>query len=153
MARAHRVCGRLPWMDEPAVKVKATRVGQGSAGPSSSEVVDLGRAKFWATLLDSRFSIAGIKFGIDPIIGLIPAIGDLLSFLSGTYIIYLAWKHQLGGLIIAKMLGNLLIDWLAGTIPLFGDVADVLIKANLRNLRLLEEAIHRKYQQQAGPDQ
>lgn len=102
---------------------------------------DLQRLDTLATWLDSRFTIPGtnIRFGIDFLIGLIPYAGDIIGFaLSGILMAFMA-KHGASGVLIGKMLGNILLDAIVGSIPLFGDIFDLQYKANRRNLKLLKE--------------
>lgn len=91
-------------------------------------------------LLDTSFRIPGTKtrFGIDFLIGLIPYAGDVLSFLfSGGLIVTMA-KHGVSGQVIGKMIWNVLLDTVVGSIPIFGDVFDLYFKANRRNFHLLK---------------
>lgn len=101
---------------------------------------DLRRARFLANWLDARFSIFGIRFGLEGIVGLIPFVGDTLGMLAGVYPIYLAYRHKLGRTVMIWMAINLLIEWLIGLVPVVGDAGDIWFKANLRNLKLLEVA-------------
>jgi hypothetical protein len=101
---------------------------------------DLARARWLANWLDAKFSLFGIRFGIEGIIGIIPVVGDTLGMLAGIYPIYVAYRHHLGKTVLIRMASNLLIEWLIGIIPWIGDVADIWYKANLRNLRLLEKS-------------
>ncbi len=92
-------------------------------------------------LLDSKFRIPGtnIRFGLDPIIGLIPYAGDVVTFaFSGLLVIMMA-RRGVSGMVVVKMLWNILIDTLVGAIPLLGDIFDFHFKANRRNYRLLKE--------------
>lgn len=114
------------------------------AGPVLDLRADLERARMMAKLLDSEFEFAGIRFGLDAIIGLLPVIGDTISTLAGTYPLYVARKHKLGRAVEVKMIANLAIDYVGGLIPIVGDVFDVAFKANLKNLDLLERAIEKK---------
>jgi hypothetical protein len=94
-----------------------------------------------ADFLDSRYRIPGtnIRFGVDFLIGLVPYAGDVVSFLlSGVLVIAMA-RQGASGKVVAKMLGNILLDATVGTIPILGDLFDLGYKANLRNLRLLQE--------------
>jgi hypothetical protein len=102
---------------------------------------DLRRARWLANWLDARFSLLGIRFGIEGIIGVIPVVGDTLGMLAGIYPIYVAYRHRLGRAIQLRMATNLLIEWLIGIIPGIGDAADIWYKANLRNLKILEKAV------------
>lgn len=92
-----------------------------------------------ANIMDSAFVIPGtdIRFGIDPILGLIPGIGDTLSVLASGYIYSCAkqagvpWRQRM------RMLGNICLDWLVGLVPLIGDLFDVSFKANSRNIAII----------------
>lgn len=127
-------------MNEPT-RVKTHRVNPliGPTPPRTLEQ-DLAVARIVAQAMDSQFQLGPIKFGLDALVGLVPVAGDLVSFAVGTYPVYLARKHGLGKLVIARMLANLGIDFIAGSVPLVGDAIDVFVKANLKNLKLLEEA-------------
>ena len=102
---------------------------------------DLRRARFLANWLDARFSLFGIRFGLEGIVGVIPIVGDTLGMLAGVYPIYVAHRHRLGWAVELRMAINLLIEWWIGVIPVIGDAADIWFKANLRNLKLLERAM------------
>src|SRR4051812_48693363 len=95
-------------------------------------------ANHLATLLDNAFELPGTKYriGLDPLLGLIPIIGDLLSMLIGSYIVVLAARLGVPRPVIWRMLVNLGIDTVIGSIPLIGDVLDVMWKANAKNARL-----------------
>jgi hypothetical protein len=101
---------------------------------------DMARARRLAKLLDAQFSIAGIKFGFDAIVGLVPAVGDTIALLAGLYPIHVARKHDLGPEVERRMIVNLAIDYFGGIIPIIGDLFDVSFKANLKNVALLEKA-------------
>jgi len=111
--------------------------------PAPDLETDLRRARWLANWLDAKFSFMGIRFGIEGIIGLLPIAGDTLGMLAGIYPIFIAYRHRLGRGVQIRMILNLLIEWLIGVIPVAGDAADIWFKANLRNLRLLEEAAER----------
>lgn len=102
--------------------------------------VDLGTVRRWAKLLDSEFRIPGTRltFGLDPIIGLIPGVGDLVGPIFGLVVIAHAWKMRVPKLIMARMVINAGLDALLGIIPLIGDTVDVFWKANQSSVRLLE---------------
>lgn len=93
-----------------------------------------------AGLLDSRFRIPGttIRFGIDPILSLIPGIGDLASPAFTVALLVQAVYLGVPRVIMLRMLINALIDALIGAVPLAGVVGDLFYRANLRNLALLE---------------
>lgn len=101
---------------------------------------DLRRVRWLANWLDSKFEVAGIKFGLEGLIGLIPVVGDAAGALAGVYPIWVARRHRLGRAVQARMAANLLAEWAVGSIPIVGDAFDIAFKANLRNVRLLERA-------------
>lgn len=123
------------------ITVDVRRVG---AEPVLDLKADLAKARFLATLLDSQFSFAGIKFGLDAIVGLVPVVGDTVTMLAGMYPIHLARKHGLGKRLEYRMLANLAIDYFGGLLPIVGDAFDVAYKSNLKNVALLEAAFAKK---------
>ncbi|MBP5855592.1 DUF4112 domain-containing protein [Marivibrio halodurans] len=99
----------------------------------------LARLEQLASLLDDRFTLPGtnFRFGLDPILGLIPGIGDSATAALTGYMILVARRHRLPASVQARMVVNLGLDWLVGSIPLLGDLFDFGFKANRRNLTLL----------------
>jgi hypothetical protein len=104
------------------------------------------RARRIATLMDSRFVIPIIRkrFGLDALLGLVPGGGDAIAAIISAYVLVAALElnlppHLLRPL-MARMILNLVLDFLVGSVPVVGDVMDVFWKANMRNIRLLEEA-------------
>ena len=89
--------------------------------------------------MDSQFVIpgVGVRFGVDPVLGLIPGLGDLVSGLVSLYIVAAAAKQGTSRLTVARMAMNLGLDALLGTVPFAGDLFDVGYKANNRNVALL----------------
>src|SRR5687767_13416258 len=128
-------------MKMQAIPVQATRPIDQPKGvptpPVSSVELDLQRVRQLANVLDTKFSIAGIRFGFDAIIGLIPGVGDVATLLAGLYPLYVAQKHGIGLPTRARMLSNLLLDAGLGAVPLLGDLFDIGFRANTKNLRLL----------------
>jgi Domain of unknown function (DUF4112) len=122
-------------------KVHATRVEVRPAGTQSQLQQDLAIARMVAHLMDAQFQIGPAKFGLDAVIGLIPGVGDLISAGVSMYPVFLAKKHGLGKRVIARMMLNIAADMGVGIIPILGDLTDVYFKANLKNLKLLEEAL------------
>lgn len=91
--------------------------------------------------MDTAIRIPGIGFriGLDPIIGLVPGLGDLISTAFSAYIIYLAARFNLPGKAIGWMVFNISLEAVVGAVPLVGDLFDAVYKSNIRNLKLLEE--------------
>jgi hypothetical protein len=102
---------------------------------------DLTRVQTLARALDSAIRIPGtsIRFGLDSIVGLIPGAGDLVSSVLSGYIILTSARLGVPPALIIRMILNLGVDTLVGTVPLIGDVFDVGYRANLRNAALLEK--------------
>jgi hypothetical protein len=94
-----------------------------------------------AELLDSRFKIPGtkIRFGLDPILGLLPGAGDLFTGIISFYFLILAAMQGGRIYVLARMFMNIMMDILIGSIPVLGEFFDVYWKANLRNARILDE--------------
>lgn len=93
------------------------------------------------TLLDDRFRvpIIGIRFGLDPLLGFIPWLGDILSASVSLLILSAFVRHGVPKQLIAKMVLNIVIDLVMGAIPLLGDLFDIYFKANRRNMRMAKE--------------
>jgi hypothetical protein len=93
------------------------------------------------TLLDLAFRVPGTRwrFGLDPILGLVPGLGDAIGALLGTYGIWVARQARAPNIVQLRMLQNLVADALIGAIPLFGDIFDLLFKAHARNRDILEQ--------------
>ena len=94
-----------------------------------------------AKLMDAQFRVPGtnFRFGLDGIIGLIPGAGDLSTFAVSGYMLWIMAQNGASGFVLARMVINVLIDALVGSIPLIGDVFDIAFKANMRNLRLMQQ--------------
>jgi hypothetical protein len=99
-------------------------------------------AELLARILDTTVRIPGtrIYLGLDPLLGLIPGIGDMLANLIGTVILILAARLQVPQIVIVRMCVNLLINGTIGTIPVLGDLFSVWFRSHARNAGLLREA-------------
>ncbi|HEX8461788.1 MAG TPA: DUF4112 domain-containing protein [Segetibacter sp.] len=100
---------------------------------------------FLAKLMDSQFRVPGteIRFGLDALIGIIPGAGDLSTFAVSGFMVVMMAQNGASGFVLARMILNILIDAIVGSIPLVGDIFDVAFKANTKNMRLM----HEHYQQ------
>ena len=94
----------------------------------------------WSVLLDSAFRVPGTRltFGLDPIIGLIPGLGDLTTPFFAAILLLHAVRLRIPKVVQLRMLINAIIDLAVGLIPFVGDFFDFGLKANVRNLALLE---------------
>jgi len=90
--------------------------------------------------LDEAFRVPGtsIRVGWDPIIGLVPWAGDLLTALLSCAIVFQAHQMRLPRIVQLRMLMNVAIDLLLGAVPIVGDAADAFWKSNSMNMALLE---------------
>jgi Domain of unknown function (DUF4112) len=100
----------------------------------------LKRMRGLSRVLDSAFVIPGTKqrMGLDPILGLIPGGGDTVSAALSSYIIIEAAMMGLPRSSLMRMVVNLALDTVVGSVPILGDVFDLVSKANLRNMQIVE---------------
>ncbi|MFP4313222.1 MAG: DUF4112 domain-containing protein [Alphaproteobacteria bacterium] len=115
------------------------------------KIAELDRLAVW---LDSKFTIPGTSFkiGFDSILGLLPVIGDTITFTSTAYFYAMASSLQMPWHIKMRILWNGFIDWLVGLIPFFGDIFDIAWKSNLRNINLLKRHLGKSVDKEHFPD-
>lgn len=108
---------------------------------TAERIANLNHIRKLSRLMDTAIRIPGIGFriGLDPIIGLIPGAGDLISTGFSAYIIFLAARFGLPREVLNKMLFNIGLEAAVGAVPLVGDLFDAYYKSNIRNLTLLEQ--------------
>jgi hypothetical protein len=101
----------------------------------------LQKLRYWSHALDNAIRIPGteIRFGWDPIIGLVPWLGDAVTGLFSAMIVFHAFRLGIPRIVKTRMLINVFIDVVVGAIPLIGDAFDFAWKANRRNMELLEK--------------
>ena len=106
----------------------------------ASQLRNLNRIRRISRLMDTAFKIPvlGVKVGWDPVLGLIPGLGDLIATAVSAYVIVLAARFRLPRAIVAQMVLNIGLEAVVGTVPLLGDLFDAFYKSNVRNLKLLE---------------
>lgn len=90
--------------------------------------------------MDASLRVPGtnIRFGLDPILGLVPVAGDVVSAAFSLYILREAARLGVPRPVLARMATNIGIDVAVGLVPLLGDAGDVFFKANQRNLGLID---------------
>lgn len=117
----------------------------GASEPEAQRQALVAAAELLARILDATVRIPGtsLYLGLDPLIGLIPGVGDVLAGFMGTIILGLAARLQVPRIVIARMSVNLLINGVIGTIPVFGDLFSVWFRSNSRNAELLRQAATR----------
>jgi hypothetical protein len=108
---------------------------------TTERLVTLNRIRKLSRLMDTAIRIPGIGFriGLDPIIGLVPGAGDLISTAFSAYIIFLAARFRLPREVLLRMIFNIGLEAVVGSVPLVGDLFDAYYKSNIRNLALLEQ--------------
>ena len=92
-------------------------------------------------LMDSKFRLPGtnFRFGLDPVIGLLPVVGDVVTLaISGGLVLYMA-KYGASGRVVVLMVINLFLDATIGSIPIIGSIFDFFYKSNTRNINLLKQ--------------
>ena len=114
-----------------------------TAGPARADAVR--RMVLMAKLLDNAFLIPGTnqRVGIDAIIGLIPGLGDVVTTLLSSYVIWEARNLGVSRVAIGRMLTNLAIHASVGAIPIVGDVFDAFFRVNQRNMRIVRAQLER----------
>lgn len=103
----------------------------------------LSSARRIARLMDSSIPLPGMRVGLDSIIGLIPGIGDVITTGVSMYLLGVAMHLNLPRRAVMKMAANVGFDFVTGLVPVAGDAVDMFFKANLRNLRIIEDHVAR----------
>jgi hypothetical protein len=88
--------------------------------------------------LDELIAVPGtpVRVGLDPIVGLIPVVGDAVAALVGVWVIGEAARFGIPRLVLGRMAVNLVVDLAIGAIPLLGDIFDFAFRSNSANLEL-----------------
>lgn len=91
--------------------------------------------------LDGAVTIPGtrVRVGLDPLIGLVPVVGDWIGAGLSAYFVVRAAGLGVSAATGMRMLANLAVDTMVGTVPVLGDIFDLGFRANQRNLALLED--------------
>lgn len=103
----------------------------------------LKRLRRLAWLIDGVFKLPGtrFRFGLNSVVGLVPVGGDAVLGAISLYIIYQAAQLGVPGPLLARMLGNVALEVVGGSVPVLGDIFDMALKANLRNLAIIERHV------------
>lgn len=110
---------------------------------SEATAVRLGHLRRFAHWMDDGIKLPGIplRFGLDPIIGLVPGLGDAIGAALAIWILVEAARLRASRATLGRIAWNIAADALGGTIPVVGDIFDVAWKANLKNVALLERQL------------
>jgi hypothetical protein len=129
------------------VRSRVTRIRQLTPGQEHR----LDTLRKMAQLLDSAFLVPGTswRIGLDPILGLFPVLGDLVSPLFTAGILWQARELGIPKVVQLRMIFNVAIDSIVGVVPVAGDLFDFAWKANDRNMAMLEH--HAREEHPASP--
>jgi hypothetical protein len=99
-----------------------------------------------STLLDLAFLVPGtnIRFGVEAILRLVPGIGDVAALFLSCRVLYESHRLDVPRLLMMRMIGNVVVEGMAGAVPIAGDLFDVGWRANRRNVKLLREHFERE---------
>jgi hypothetical protein len=103
----------------------------------------LDRFSYW-TDSNIRVPFTKFRFGLSPLIGLIPGIGDFAGLILSLYVLHEARKAGAPAYIQRKMIRIMLIEFFGGLIPVFGDAFDAVYKANTKNTALLRNYLYKQ---------
>ena len=103
----------------------------------------LKRLRRVAWVVDGAFRLPGtrFRFGLNGLLGLVPFGGDAMLGMVSLYIVYEAGLMGLPRDKIVRMLGNVAVEVVAGSVPVLGDLFDMALKANLRNISIIEDHV------------
>lgn len=103
----------------------------------------LARVRTLSHWMDNRYRVPGTswRFGLDPIISLLPGVGDAVSVAVSVWPLMEAKRAGVRRAVLLRMVANLGLDFLAGLVPLIGVIPDAWYKANTRNLKLMEREL------------
>lgn len=113
----------------------------GRSTPLDGDEGDDSLVRILAALLDTAFCLPGtnFRFGLDPLIGAIPGVGDTLSALIAVFLIIRSARYGLPKIVLARMALNVIINAVGGTIPVIGDAFSFWYKSNAMNYALLKK--------------
>lgn len=125
-------------MDDQLIDDTDTRAARPDARRSGLE-----RAKRMSRLLDDAVRVPGtnFRFGLDPIMGILPVGGDAVAAAASLYIVFEAFRAGAPRDLLGKMLALVAVDFVVGSIPVLGVVFDAFWKANEWNISMLESHV------------
>jgi hypothetical protein len=123
-----------------------------SASPHESQLLQLARLRSVSDLWDRAFGIPGTKWrvGLESLVGLLPVGGDVIGLGISIYILWQVVQFNLPKTILVRMVFNIAIDALVGSVPILGDLFDITWKANTKNVNLLESHLQQPSQSRSA---
>ena len=113
------------------------------------------RVEAMERVLEGLFTVPGLnrKVGLDVILDLLPFAGSTVAAVMGAW---MAWEARNLGMSkgqVARMAGNIGVDWVLGLIPFVGAIPDFFFRSNTRNLRLIKRHLDKHHPATALVDQ
>lgn len=104
----------------------------------------LSLARTVARLLDESIRLPGtrFRFGLDPVFGLVPVLGDSIALVGSLYVVLTAVYLGAPPRVVAAMLCLVGLDWVVGSVPVLGSIVDAVLKVNVRNVAMLERHVN-----------
>ncbi len=134
-----------------ATSTRPAPASRHSRASAASPAIDidlkrLERLRYLTRLMDTRWRVPGtrIPIGLDGLASLLPVVGDTATAAVSVYIVLEAARFGLPKSLIARMAGNVFLDWAGGSVPVIGTIFDIAFKANRRNLDLLHEHLEER---------
>ena len=123
------------------------------APDKARQLAILKRLDTFSRFTDNSIGLPFTRFriGVEPIIGLIPVVGDMAGLVLSGYVLLEAQRAGASREVKVKMLRNMGIDFLGGLLPVVGDAFDAIYKANVRNTRLLRNYLEEQLAEEAPP--
>ena len=108
-----------------------------------SQEAAIKRMRAVSTILDDAIRVPGTDFrvGLDPVVGILPVAGDSVMSVVSMYIVLEAANLGVPMPVVARMVANILVDTLGGSVPVLGTLFDAAWKANRRNVKLVEQYV------------
>lgn len=113
----------------------------------------LARLDRFSRMADNAIGIpfTRLRIGLEPIIGLVPVLGDFAGLVMSSYVLLEAHRAGANARVKKQMIRNMAIDFFGGLVPVFGDAFDFAWKANARNTKLLRDYLETELQTEARP--
>lgn len=99
----------------------------------------LKNASLLTYLMENLFQIGNFKIGLSSVIDLVPGIGNIIDTGLSLYLVYIALQMKVPFRILIHMIWNISVNFIIGIIPIVGDAAYILRRANTKNLALLKK--------------
>ncbi|RYD82878.1 MAG: DUF4112 domain-containing protein [Sphingobacteriales bacterium] len=120
--------------------------------PNPEATARLRQIESMTKLMDNQFRLPGtdFRFGLDPIIGLIPFAGNIMTLVFQGFLVASMSKYGISRKVMILMVINLAIDFILGGIPFIGNIFDFYFKSSQRNLELMKRHYNEGKHQGSG---